>query len=138
MSTRISFNYAVSPQWSPDGKHLYFNTPTGIYRKPADGSGKKERLQKGGLNDLPASVSPDGNFLLYGLFDILTLPLTGERKPEAYLQTQYAEGNAVFSPDGRRVTYNSGESGRPEIYVQRFPERRRKWLASAEGGSTPQ
>jgi hypothetical protein len=84
------------------------------------------------------SVSPDGKFLLYGNADIMTLPLTGEGKPEAYLQTKYLEYGATFSPDGRWVAYESDESGRNEIYVQGFPERRGKWLVSAEGGRTPE
>jgi hypothetical protein len=69
--------------------------------------------------------------------DIMTLPLTGEAKPQAYLQTKYEKRNAAFSPDGRWVAYNSDVSGRGEIYVQGFPERRGKWLVSAEGGRTP-
>ena len=73
-----------------------------------------------------------------GAGDILTLPLTGERKPEPYLQTKYAEFGATFSPDGRWVAYRSDESGRLEIYVQGFPERRGKWLVSAAGGRHPQ
>ena len=35
------------------------------------------------------------------------------------------------------MAYDSDESGRSEIYVQGFPERRGKWLVSAEGGRTP-
>ena len=92
---------------------------------------------KGGLGDFVQSVSPDGKFLLYGNGDIMTLPLTGEAKPEAYLQTKYFESNATFSPDGRWVAYSSDESGRSEIYVQGFPERRGKWPISAEGGLWP-
>ena len=67
----------------------------------------------------------------------MTLPLTGEGKPEAYLQTKYFESNATFSPDGRWVAYDSDESGRSEIYVQGFPERRGKWPVSTEGGRAP-
>jgi hypothetical protein len=67
----------------------------------------------------------------------MMLPLTGEAKPEAYLQTKYSEGPASFSPDGRWVAYDSDASGRFEIYVQGFPERRGKWPVSAEGGETP-
>ena len=67
----------------------------------------------------------------------MMLPLTGESKPEAYLQTKYSENSASFSPDGRWVAYDSDESGRSEIYVQGFPERRGKWLVSAEGGRSP-
>ena len=92
---------------------------------------------KGGLGDFVQSVSPDGKVLLYGSSDIMTLPLTGERKPEAYLQTKYFENFAAFSPDGRWVAYDSDESGRREIWVQGFPERRGKWLVSAEGGGSP-
>ena len=64
--------------------------------------------------------------------------MTGERNAEAYLQTKYEEHGASFSPDGRWVAYHSDESGRFEIYVQGFPERRGKWPVSAEGGSFPE
>ena len=89
-------------------------------------------------NAQPTGVSPDGKVLLHGIDDIYKLSLSGERKSEAYLETKYSEGNAVFSPDGRWVAYNSDESGPEEIYVQGFPERRGKWLVSADGGMYPQ
>ena len=66
----------------------------------------------------------------------MMLPLTGEGKSEAY-QTKYLEYGGSFSPDGRWVAYGSDESGRSEIYVQGFPERRGKWPVSTEGGRTP-
>jgi hypothetical protein len=69
-------------------------------------------VDEGGPIRFRASVSPDGKFLLYGNGDIMTLPLTGEGKPEAYLQTKYLERCATFSPDGRWVAYSSDESGR--------------------------
>jgi hypothetical protein len=41
----------------------------------------------------------------------------------------------MFSPDGRWIAYRSNESGRFEIYVQRFPAGRGgKWQVSAGGG----
>jgi Tol biopolymer transport system component len=137
LSTQVTFSNATRPLWSPDGKHLYYLNPGGIHRKPADGSGGEELLMKGSLNDIVRCVSPDGKVLLYGNGDIMMLPLTGEGKPEAYLQTKYNEGFPAFSPDGRWVAYTSDESGRYEIYVQGFPERRGKWPVSAEGGLTP-
>ncbi|MBY0504191.1 MAG: hypothetical protein K2X03_09785 [Bryobacteraceae bacterium] len=85
----------------------------------------------------PQSVSPDGKVLLFGLGDIFAFPLTGEREPTPYLQTPGAEDDAAFSPDGRWVAYRSEESGRPEIYVQGFPERRGEWLVSSAGGRSP-
>ena len=92
---------------------------------------------KGGLSDFVQSVSPDGKVLLYGAGDIMMLPLTREGKATAYLQTKYSEDRAAFSPDGRWVAYDSNESGRSEIYVQGFPERRGRWPVSTEGGRGP-
>ena len=57
--------------------------------------------------------------------------------PAPYLQTKFREVGAVFSPDGRWVAYFSDESGRVEVYIQGFPERRGKWQVSAEGGYRP-
>ena len=138
LSTRITFSNARAPQWSPDGKQLYYHNPSGIHRKAADGSGEEELVMKGTGAVFVQAVSPDGKYLLFGFADILTLPLTGERKPEVYLQTKYDERVATFSADGRWVAYRSDESGRQEIYIQGFPERRGKWLVSAAGGYDPQ
>ena len=138
LSTRITFNGGSFPKWSPDGKQLYYVNAKGIHRKAADGSGVEELLLQGNGNDQPSGVSPDGKVLLYGIDDIKKLSLSGERKSEAYLETKYSESGAVFSPDGRWVAYFSDESGRPEIYVEGYPERRGKWLVSAEGGVLPQ
>jgi hypothetical protein len=65
------------------------------------------------------------------------LPLTGERKPYAFLHTEFAEGNAVFSPDGHWVAYQSNESGKGEVYVTSFPQAGGKWQVSQGGGAVP-
>ena len=95
-------------------------------------------MVNGRITDWPTSVSPGGEILLYGINDIMSLSLTGDRKPEALLQTKYAEGHAVFSPDGRWLAYVSNESGSIEVYVQGFPESRGKWRVSAGGGQFPE
>ena len=46
-----------------------------------------------------------------------------------------ATGNgAAFSPDGRFVAFTSPESGRAEVSVTTFPERRQTWPITTEGG----
>ncbi len=137
LSSRSTFGPGLVPHWSPDGKQLYYNSPRGIYRKAADGAGDEEPVLKTDGTDWIQSISPDGKHLLYGAADIKTLPLTGERKPEAYLNAKHSEAGAAFSPNGRWVAYASDESGRQEIYVQGFPDRRGKWLISAAGGRYP-
>ncbi len=48
------------------------------------------------------------------------LPREGERKPWAFLDTEFDETGAVFSPDGRWLAYESNETGRDEVYIQPF------------------
>ena len=89
--------------------------------------------------------SPDGHILLYGAslgserIDLWYLPLAGgERKPRPYLQTEFSQFQARFSPDGRFVAYTSNETGRNEIYVRPFPQASAgKWRVSANGGTEP-
>lgn len=57
------------------------------------------------------------------------LPLAGDRRPVAFLQTAADEFGARFSPDAKWILYGSNESGANEIYVQ--PS---KSTASAGGG----
>ncbi len=141
ISARITFNGGSFPRWSPDGRYLYYGSSGGfnaggISRKAADGSGEEELVWKGAAGFVQ-SISPDRKQLLLGLADVLLLPLGGERKAVPYVQTKFAEFGGAFSPDGRWVAYNSDESGQPEVYIQGFPERRGKWLVTAEGGQRP-
>ena len=43
----------------------------------------------------------------------------------------------MFSPDGRWLAYESGESGRFEVYVRPFPAKEGKWQISTSGGMMP-
>ena len=61
--------------------------------------------------------------------------MEGDRKPIPVVKTKFNELFATFSPDGKYIAYHSNESGRPEIYVQEFPEARNKWQVSTEGGT---
>jgi Tol biopolymer transport system component/tRNA A-37 threonylcarbamoyl transferase component Bud32 len=133
-SLRIPSSSAATPHWAPDGKHLYFTNREGIHRVAADGSGPLELVWKGERNDRMQSISPDGKFLLFGLREINLLPLSGERKPE-----RWADGDsAAISPDGRWVAYQSDESGRTEVYLQRLLERTGRQVVSSGGGREPE
>src|SRR6516225_4780687 len=65
------------------------------------------------------------------------LGLQGDRKPRPFLQTPSNEYGPMFSPDGRRLAYQSDESGRSEIYVRPFPGPGGKVQISTEGGVEP-
>ena len=65
------------------------------------------------------------------------LPLDGDRKPQALLQTPFNERQGRFSPDGRWIAYVSDESGRNEVSVQSYPASGGKWQISTSGGVQP-
>jgi len=137
----------ATPVWSPDGKEIVFasnrNGPFDLYRKDAGGTGSDELVLQSSADKFPIDWSRDGKYLLYYAVDPKTkadlwaLPMSGERKPTPFLETEFNESNALFSPDGRWVAHNSDESGTPEIYVRPFPPAGGKWQVSTQGGVQP-
>ena len=89
------------------------------------------------------SWSPDGRFLVYTAFDpkrrtdLWLLPMAGDRTPVPLVASNFSESQAQISPDGRWLAYASDESGRFEVYVQRFPEAGDKRRVSTDGGGDP-
>ena len=123
--------------WSHDGKHIYYRSGGRLFRKAADGSGEEEIVLKE-FNGVVYDASPDGKHLLLSGQGIQVLPLTANAKLEPYVYNpKFIERGARFSPDGKWVVYESDESGKFEVYVQGFPERRGKWMVSSGGGRNP-
>jgi Tol biopolymer transport system component len=148
--TRSRFTFGPGSEtnvcWWPDGKSLVYaarGDTCRVFRKPLTGTGGEELLFTSGILALPCSVSPDGRYLMLGVddaktnWDLIVLPLSGERRPVPFLQTPASESPAVFSPDGRWVTYTADESGEWQTYVTSFPQAGRKWQISEENGSYP-
>ena len=65
------------------------------------------------------------------------MPLFGERKAYAFLQTPFDEFGAQFSPDGRWLAYVSDELGTTQVYIAPFPGPGGKWQVSKSGGTEP-
>ena len=60
------------------------------------------------------------------------------REPLDLPRTKFQEDKGRFSPDGKRLAYQSDESGRAEVYVQPFPPTGEKWKISNDHGGQPQ
>jgi Tol biopolymer transport system component len=131
-STRFTFDPGgdTQPVWSADGRRIAWisnrDGSTGIYSKPADGTGTEELLHQ--FKTRPNSLTDwtrDGRFLVYtDGGDIWALPVSGvpseQREPVPVIQDKGQQLGAYVSPDQRWIAYISSESGRQEMYVQPF------------------
>jgi Tol biopolymer transport system component len=135
-----------NPAWSPDGKRIAYwsDAPgaSGIVAKQLTGSGETELLAPFTQEVTLKDWARDGSAIFYESgstlgTDIWVLPLTGDRKPQVFLNGSYNEYDPHLSPNGRYLAYVSNESGREEVYVQTYPDRGEKWQVSTHGGNDP-
>jgi hypothetical protein len=143
----------TQPVWSPDGRTILFvhlGSPE-LVRKAASGIGDEQVVARRPTEVMPTDWSRDGGWVLTRErgadtgFDIWKIPVTSDGKlaagaaPSPYLRTRFNEQEARFSPEPnpRWVAYASDESGRPEVYIDSFPEPRGKILISNGGGFHP-
>jgi Tol biopolymer transport system component/DNA-binding winged helix-turn-helix (wHTH) protein len=139
----------VSPRWSGDGEWLVFSSDRrgtrDIYRHRASGEGPDELLFESAANKSVNAVSPDGRYIVYdtgavgagGSSDLYALPLFDDRRPFAVSTADGVQNQAAISPDHRLIAYASSESGRYEVIVETFPEKRGRWQISTDGGRAP-
>jgi eukaryotic-like serine/threonine-protein kinase len=133
--TRFTFNAALEiySVWSPDGNSLIFDSNKegayNLYRKTTGSNGEETLLLRSAYDKNPCDWSKDGKFLLYQennpqstQSDLLVLPLSGNREPIPFLQTEFNELGGRFSPDVHWVAYVSDESGQNEVYIRSFRE----------------
>lgn len=125
---RLTFDNAVippPPAWTRDGKSLVFSStrssiPT-LWRIAVSG-GSPVQVAQVGVVSLHPSVSPKGQRLAYDQVmwssSIWSIDLTS--KKDSRMQVTSSGGNnraPVFSPDGRKIAFQSDRSGSLEIWV---------------------
>ena len=103
-------------------------------------NGEETVLAKGYLQVRSPTFTGDGATVAYSAHNpdpnIYAL-LPNETEPRAIIASEADEHSPALSPDGRWIAYASEESGRPEVYVARFPEGDGRRQVTANGGSDP-
>jgi serine/threonine-protein kinase len=110
-----------------------------IYSMPMDRTGPAVRQTNSPNIQRASSVGSGDVFLFHDVgesADVWQQELGRPATARPLLNSSARELEAVFSPDGRWIVYESDISGRPEIYVQRYPDGPAR-LVSAEGGQRP-
>jgi eukaryotic-like serine/threonine-protein kinase len=145
---------SIYPIWSPDGRTILFSSgvPRNLFRKDSSRAGNELRFSQSPNSQYAMDWSRDGRRVLYieitrgSQRDLWVLPVTPEGKPapdptpRPYLQMPFNETWGRFSPEVSPlwVAYQSDETGRPEVYIQSFPEPRGATQISTGGGQYPQ
>jgi len=147
-SSRLTFEGTNdgNPVWSRDGEWIYYhsaqdNRPS-IRRKRASGVGAEEVVVERPTRLVPASMSPDGRALLVmeqhtdTAWDVMRLELESQEM-EPLIQTPFVEVLPSFGPTPDWIAYQSDETGRFEVYVQKVTGVGGRWQLSTDGGSRP-
>jgi hypothetical protein len=146
MTTRITFDPAgdTGPAWSPDGARMAFSSMrTGFgdlyVIDVANPTAVRTVAHLGQI--IPYSWTRDGTAVIAESYketdaDIVICSVnTKEAKP--FVASQFQEVTPALSPDDAWIAYASDESGRLEVYIERFPTHAARRQVSTTGGESP-
>ena len=135
--------HEYDPAWSHDGADIAFSSNRSdgrfsLYRRAANGSGADRLLATDSTSLSHPDWSPDGQVVLYdGPTGLWLRPPMGNQTPSAFGPLSHHESSGTFSPDGHWIAYWSSRTGRPEVWVCRFPSGLDDHKISLEGGMAP-
>ncbi len=134
---RFDINQIGGLAWDRDGRSLVVTsnrrgTPE-LWRLPIKSSGQPVRLSVGGDDPSDVALSATGRHLVYSHWSDdwnvwrVGLGSAHSRPATPLLVSTRNDTRAAYSPDGRRIAFESGRSGNEEI-----------WTSNADGSQTAQ
>jgi eukaryotic-like serine/threonine-protein kinase len=128
--TQITFNnWSVhNPVWTSDGREIIFPSNRGgsfsLWRTAASAAGQPQRLASVGEGADELTISRPGR-LVYtrsrydiGIWRLQVPGSHGKATPPMnFIPSTHSEYLPQFSPDGKRIAFESGRSGSEEIWV---------------------
>ncbi len=137
---KLTFDGALSPVWSPDGKKIVYEGGGTLRAVAADGSGKPEQVAPQG-HFHPHSITPDSGAVIAAQLTeagstaaLVRLALRPDTKPDTIALAGFS---AALSPDGRWLAHNDETTGAQEIWVRAFPGPGVPIRVSPNGGGEP-
>jgi Tol biopolymer transport system component/DNA-binding winged helix-turn-helix (wHTH) protein len=118
-----------SAVWSQNGRDILFSSSiagnSGLWRVAASAGAKPRRLAFASEDAYEPAVSRQGNRLAYAVFrsdaNIWRIDLLGPSRkpgtPARLIASTRMDASPAYSPDGRRIAFESDRSGAPEIWV---------------------
>ena len=146
--SRLTFDSLnTHPEWSPDGRYVYFSRQFGSYggiaRVRADGSARPESLLAMPYSIWEVQLTPDQHTMLFRLDnpatsrDIWWARTDSLASAKVLLGSTLNEHTVAISPDGRYFAYISNAGGGDEIYLRRLAEESSTWPVTSGGGFEP-
>lgn len=141
--------YRVSgPVWTPDHTRVaFFSAMVGwhLYLQPVDGVSPPEVVLRGPEEKTTPVFAPDGQSIVFAQqsggniagMRLFRHRLGASGPAERLTKSTFPEGNPAFSPDGKWLAYAANDTGRPEVYVQPYPELNRRVQVSRTGSGSP-